>query len=45
MDALFFFNQALREREKDLMTNELRASTEARKQLSEIINGIRGMET
>ena len=41
----FFFNQALREREKDLMTNELRTFTEARKQLSEIINGIRGMET
>ena len=29
------------ERERDLMTNELHTSTEARKQLSDIMNGIR----
>ena len=40
----FFFNKALTEMEKDLMTNELHTSTEARKQLAEIMNGIRGME-
>ena len=45
MDALFFFNKALTEREKDLMTNELHTSTEARKQLAEIRNEIRGMKT
>ena len=41
MDELFFFNKALMERERDLMTNELHTSTEARKQLSDIMNGIR----
>lgn len=41
----FFFNKALTEREKDLMTNELHTSTEARKQLAEIRNEIRGMKT
>lgn len=43
--AFFFSNKALTEREKDLMTNELHTSTEARKQLAEIRNGIKGMKT
>lgn len=39
----FFFKQASTARENELMTNELRTSMEARKQL--ITNRIRGMKT
>ena len=35
----------MKEREKDLMTNELHTFREARKEMSVTMNGIRGMKT
>ena len=40
-----FFNQVMKEREKDLMTNKLHTFREAHKEMSVTMNGIRGMKT